>query len=94
MISEQDVKKIASLSRIHLRDDEVEPLRKDLGSILDYVTKLEKLDVTDIKPTSHALPLENVHREDKTHKSLDQSQALKISVEQEQGSFKVPKVIE
>lgn len=94
MISEKDVRYIASLSRIHLREEEIEKLTKDLESILTYVKKLEKLDITHVNPTSHVLPLKNVYREDTITPSLQQSEALRISVENFNGSFKVPKVIE
>ena len=94
MITNKDVEYVASLARIHLKEEEIGPLTKDLEKILDYIHKLNDLDVNDVQPTSHVLPLKNVHREDKIRPSLSQKDALKISVEQQQGSFKVPKVIE
>lgn len=94
MLSKDDVKYIAHLARIHLRDEEVLSLTKDLESILDYVTKLEKLDVKEVKPTSHVLPLKNVYREDTVKPSLKQSDAMSIAVVSHKGSFKVPQVIE
>ncbi len=94
MISENDVKHIASLARIHLEQDEIKKLTKDLESILQYVTKLEKLDVSNVEPTSHAIEFKNVFREDKVTPSLKQEEVMKIAVEHHKGSFKVPKVIE
>ncbi len=94
MISEKDVQYVAGLARIHLKDEEIDLLTKDLEKILDYINKLDTLDVTEIQPTSHVLPLKNVYREDTVRPSLTQQEALKISVEQHEGSFKVPKVIE
>jgi len=94
MISENDVKYVAALSRIHLKNEELKPLTKDLEKILDYITKLEKLDVSKIKPTSHVLPLKNVYHKDEIQSSLSQKDALQFSVDKLNGSFKVPKVIE
>ena len=94
MITEKDVQYVAGLARIHLKEDEATRLTKDLEKILDYINKLNTLDVKDVQPTSHVLPLKNVHREDKVRPSLTQEEALKISVEQYEGAFKVPKVIE
>ena len=94
MISKDDVRYIAHLSRIHLQDEEVEQLTKDLESILHYVEKLKKLNVKDIEPTSHVLALKNVFRKDVPRPSLTQKDALKISVSNANGSFKVPQVIE
>ena len=94
MISEKDVKQIASLSRIHLSPEEIAAFTKDLESILQYVNKLSQLKLDNVEPTSHVLALKNVYREDKVIPSLPQKETLKIAVEQHKGSFKVPKVIE
>ena len=94
MITKKDVLTIASLARIHLKEQEVEPLQKNLESILQYVAKLETLDVQTIQPTSHIFPVQNVFREDTVRDSLGQKKAVKIAIEQHNGFFKVPKVIE
>ena len=94
MISKNDVKNIASLARIHLQEEEITALTKDLEGILHYVDKLSKLDVTKVQPTTHVAPLKNVLRKDVVKPSLKTDSALKIAVEHHEGSFKVPKVIE
>lgn len=66
----------------------------ELGGILKYVEQLQKLGLDDVKPTSHAVPLTNAHREDIVRPSLGHQEALKMSVEQKDGCFKVPLVIE
>ena len=94
MISEDDVRYVAGLARIHLKDEEVGYLQKDLEKIIGYVEKLQTLDVTDVEPTSHALPMTNVFREDVVQPSLSRDEVLSMAVEHQDGSFKVPKVIE
>ncbi|MDD3374950.1 MAG: Asp-tRNA(Asn)/Glu-tRNA(Gln) amidotransferase subunit GatC [Candidatus Omnitrophica bacterium] len=94
MVSKKDVQYISHLSRIYTDDQEAEALAKNLEDILTYIEKLKKLDITNVKPTSHVLPLKNVFRDDILRKSLGQQAAIKIAVESENGSFKVPQVIE
>jgi aspartyl/glutamyl-tRNA(Asn/Gln) amidotransferase C subunit len=94
MLSKEDVRYIAALSRIHLEEDQVEYLTKDLADILGYIDKLKEVDVTGIQPTSHVLPIQNVFREDVIRSSLDQKEVLRMAVSQHNGSFKVPQVIE
>lgn len=94
MITKKDVKYIADLSRIYLPDEEAEKLTKNLEGILHYIDKLSKLDVSNVQPTSHVLPIKNVFREDTVIPSLPQDKALSVAVEKHNGSFKVPKVIE
>ena len=93
MVSEKDVRHIGNLARIHLRDEEVAPLTKNLEDILAYVKKLENLDVANVEPTSHVLPLKNVYREDEIKPSVNRDVLLKTSVKELNGSFQVPKVI-
>ena len=94
MIDKNDVRYVASLSRIHLKDEEADLLSKNLEKILGYIKKLEKLDTSKTEPTSHVLPLKDVFREDMINPSLSQADALKFSIEQDKGCFKTPKIIE
>ena len=94
MITKKDVTYIASLARIHLNENELERLTHNLEDILRYIEKLQKLDVSEVEPTSHVLPLKNVFREDRIKPSLEQEEALRMSVSQRHGSFKVPQIIE
>lgn len=94
LITEKDVRYVAALARIHLQDAEVQYLQQDMEKIIGYVNKLKELDVSNVEPTSHALALKNVFREDEVKPSLDHDKALAIAIESRDGSFKVPKVIE
>lgn len=93
-LTDQEVRYVAALARIHLQDGEVKDLHQDLEKIIEYINKLKELDVSQVEPTSHALSLENVFRTDEVKPSLDHAKALAIAVEARDGSFKVPKVIE
>ena len=93
-ISKEDVKYVAALARIDLPENKLEGFTKTLGDIVHYVEQLQKLDVSDVKPTSHAVPVGNVFREDVIKPSLTNREALSIAVEAKDGSFKVPLVIE
>ena len=94
MLSEKDVRYVAGLSRIHIEEKDLKKFTSELENIISYINKLEELDISDIEPTSHALPIKNVFRDDVIKESLGQKNALKISKEKEKGAFKVPKVIE
>lgn len=94
MINEKDVKYVADLARINLKADEMQALTKDLGNILQYINKLESLDISNIEPTSHAMPIKNVFREDTVLPSLGQEKTTKLAIENYKGAFKVPKIIE
>jgi len=65
MISKEEVKHIAKLARLELGSKEVEKFRKELSEILDYVKKLNEVNIEKVKPTTHPLGIENIFREDK-----------------------------
>jgi aspartyl-tRNA(Asn)/glutamyl-tRNA(Gln) amidotransferase subunit C len=93
-IDKQIVKYVAHLARIELQEKELEKLSSQLFEILDFIDKLKKADVTDINPTSHILPINNVLREDAVQESLPTDKALENAPQREKSFFVVPKVIE
>lgn len=93
-ISKDDVKYIAGLARIHVPEEKLEGFTRNLGDIVGYIEQLQQLNVDNVKPTTHAVPLGNVLRPDTVKPSLTNQEALAIAVEQSNGSFKVPLVIE
>ncbi|HUA65193.1 MAG TPA: Asp-tRNA(Asn)/Glu-tRNA(Gln) amidotransferase subunit GatC [Alphaproteobacteria bacterium] len=92
--SDFDIKYVAHLARIELSPDEEKKLASQLGSILGYIEKLNQLDVTNVEPTAHAVPLVNVTRPDQTGPSLSQQEALRNAPAKANGLFIVPKIVE
>lgn len=88
-----DVKKVAKLANLELKDEEIGKFEKQLSSVLDYVKKLEEVDTKDIEPTSQVTGLENVTREDKAYPSLPQEEALANVPEKENGFVKVAAIL-
>jgi len=91
---EFDVKYIAHLARLELSADEEKKLAGQLGQILGYVEKLKEVDVTDVEPMAHAVPMINVTRPDEVRPSLPQEEALRNAPKQSDGQFVVPKMVE
>ena len=94
MISRQDVEHVARLSRLALTDAEIERMREQLSGILAYIDKLRALDTAGVAPTSHAVPLVNVMRDDETRPCLSQDEALANAPERSGEYVRVPKIIE
>ena len=94
MISRADVEHVARLARLHLTDEEVERMRVQLDAILAYIDKLTSLDVTGVEPTSHAVPLVNVMRDDVPAAGLRQTEALANAPDCAGEFFRVPRIIE
>ncbi|PYO58030.1 MAG: Asp-tRNA(Asn)/Glu-tRNA(Gln) amidotransferase subunit GatB [Candidatus Rokuibacteriota bacterium] len=93
-ISLKDVEHVARLARLELSDADKERMRRELDSILSYIDKLRAVDTEGVEPTSHAVPLTNVMREDVTRSSFPQSDMLANAPERSGDFFRVPKIIE
>src|SRR5213596_1561904 len=78
-ITREDVLHIARLARLELSDPELETMRAQLDSILTYIDRLKVLDVTGVEPTSHAVPLVNVMRDDEVVPSFPQDEMLRTA---------------
>jgi len=89
-----DIEKVAKLARLELSDEEKVTFGNQLEQILSYMEQLNQLDTTGVEPTSHAIPIHNVFREDQINASFPQEEVLTIAPDEEDGHFKVPRIIE
>ncbi|MGH2686079.1 MAG: Asp-tRNA(Asn)/Glu-tRNA(Gln) amidotransferase subunit GatC [Actinomycetota bacterium] len=92
-ISRDDVAHVARLARLDLSSDELERFTDQLGAVLEHARDVEALDVDDVPPTSHPLPLRNVLRDDEVRPSLDRDEVLAAAPSVEDGQFRVPPVL-
>ncbi len=93
-LQRSEVEKVARLSRIALREDELQLFGEQLSRILDYFGQLNQLDTESVEPLSHALPVANVFRKDQPHQSLPADAALAGAPQRTESSFKVPRVLD
>lgn len=93
-ITRKDVENVALLSRLEVPEDKVATVTEQLNSILEYAEILNQVNTDGVKPTAHVLPLKNVFREDEVKPSLSRELALSNAPQQEDGYFKVPKIVE
>ena len=93
MIDREQVRKVALLARLELTDEEEEKFSTQLGDILDYFEQLSELDVTDVPPTTRAIDVSNVTREDNLQPYPNREEILQSAPEQEGEYFKVPKIM-
>lgn len=93
-VTKEDLKTVAVLSRLSIPESEEETYLAQLDKFLTYVDNLAAVDTENVKPTTYALPIQNVFREDVVKKSLDRDAALANAPLKEDGYFKVPKVLE
>jgi len=84
---------VAKLARLALPEDKVAPLTGELDAVLDYVAKLNELDVSDVEPMAHAMDVTDALREDQPKDGLSNEAALDNAPDADPPFFKVPKVL-
>lgn len=89
-ITRDDVAHVADLARLALSDDELDTFTEQLAAVLDHAADVEALDVADVPPTSHPVPLENVLRDDVVTPTLDRAEVLAQAPSVEDDRFRVP----
>lgn len=94
MIDKKEVEHVARLARLTYTPEEIELFTHQLNAILNYFEQLKELDTTGIEPTSHAIPLSNVFKEDKVKDSLTVDATLSNAPDKKDDCFRVPKIIE
>lgn len=93
-ITKEAIEHVAGLARLNLTEDEKARLTKDMEDIISFVDKLNELDTKDIVTTDHVIPITNVLREDVVSPSYQREKILMNAPVDEEGCFKVPKVVE
>ncbi|HSH01203.1 MAG TPA: Asp-tRNA(Asn)/Glu-tRNA(Gln) amidotransferase subunit GatC [Anaerolineae bacterium] len=92
-LTRADVEKVALLARLALTEGEISQYQEQLTAVLAYVERINELDVDDIEPTTHAVPMANVWREDVIEPSLTTEEALANAPQKAEAQFKIKAVL-
>lgn len=92
-LTRDEVAHVADLARLTLTDDELDTYTDQLGAVLDHATDVAALDLTDVAPTAHPLPLVNVLRDDVAGPCVDRDEVLAQAPAVEGGRFRVPAIL-
>jgi len=92
-ITREDVAHVARLARLNVTDEELDLFTGQLAAVLEHARDVEALDVGDVPPTAHPLPLKNVLRPDEVRPSLDRAEVLAVAPAVEDDRFAVPPVL-
>jgi aspartyl-tRNA(Asn)/glutamyl-tRNA(Gln) amidotransferase subunit C len=92
--SQLDVAYVARLARLNLTEEETQLFQKQLGDVLKYAAKLAEVDVSQVEPAAHGIPVFNVFREDEPRDWLSPEEALSNAPRAANQLFIVTKVVE
>ena len=92
-LSCDEVAKLAALARIEMSESELAELSSQFGVILDAVARVQEMDLSGVKATSHPQPLANIARPDLVQPSLSVADSLSGAPAQEESRFRVPQIL-
>lgn len=91
-LSEAQIEYLSWLAKIKLTDNEKKLFLKQLNDIVRYFKELDKLNLENVEPMYHVLPLSNVFREDVAMSCLNQEEALRNAPKKDRGFIRAPKI--
>ena len=89
-----DVNHVALLARMSLTEEEASVFQEQMDQIVDWIDKINELDLENVEPTSHPVPLENILREDRAGESLPREAVIENFPEVKDDQVKVPRILE
>ena len=94
-ITSDDVRKVAKLCRLEIPEDDIEKYSNQLEGILEYIAQLEKIDTLNVPPTTRAVEVVNVFREDTIVSSSSdvREKILDLAPQRDGEFFRVPKIL-
>lgn len=90
MISRDEVLHVATLARLALAEEEIEPMARELSAVLDHVATIGELDLDDVAPTSHVVEVTGRLRPDEPRPSWPREQILAAAPDASPDGFLVP----
>lgn len=93
VITRDDVAHLARLARLAVTEQELDLFADQLGVILSSVAVVADVAAADIEPTSHAVPMTNVYRDDEVRPSLPVEKVLAGAPAVEDDKFRVPQIL-
>jgi aspartyl-tRNA(Asn)/glutamyl-tRNA(Gln) amidotransferase subunit C len=89
-ITREEVLHVARLARLELSEEDVERFREQLSAILDAVSKVSELDLSDVPPTAHPLEIANAWAEDEPHDCLPVDDVFANAPDRDDDFFRTP----
>mgnify|MGYP004690103935 CR=1 FL=1 len=92
-VSKEELLHIANLADLNLKDEEIDSYLENLQEILDFAQTVSSAQINDLDETIGATENVNVFRKDEIVEFGDRDILLQNAPEQEEGMFRIPKVI-
>ncbi len=89
-ITRDEVLHVARLARLELSEEEVAKFQEQLSDIIEAVSKVSELDLSDVPPTAHPLEIQNAWDDDVPHDCLRLEDVFANAPDRDDDYFRVP----
>ena len=93
-VDDKTVRRIATLARIALSDEQVAPMARELSGILSWVEQLKEIDVEGVLPMTSVVEQHLRMRDDVVTEGNAANALMRNAPAAEDDFFVVPKVLE
>ena len=93
-LTPDEIREIAKLARLHIDEADVDRYQQDLSRILDFVEKMNQVDVSGIEPMAHPQDVTQRLRDDRVCEKNQREKFQSIAPATQDGLYLVPKVID
>ena len=93
IIDDETIENVCILAKLSLNEEAKEKAKEDMQKMLDYVEKLDELDIEGVEPLSHIFGDQNVFREDVVTNGDNKEAMLANAPKAKEGQYQVPKTI-
>jgi aspartyl-tRNA(Asn)/glutamyl-tRNA(Gln) amidotransferase subunit C len=93
-IEQDEIEKIAELSRIRIGAEQIGQVTQRIAAILHMVDQLQAVDTSEVEPMANPLDATQPLRTDQVTESNHREEFQAIAPAVEQGLYLVPRVIE
>ncbi len=93
-LSGDQVRWVAHLARLEISEAEVAMFTEQLSKVVDYIEQLKEVDTEGVEPMAHALPINNIFRDDELRESLPVDEALTNAPDRKGDFYSVPAVLD
>lgn len=94
LISEEQVKHVAKLSKLKFEPQELHQFADEFENIIEMVEKLQGVDTTYVPGTYNGVILRNVMREDIPEEGTDRDELFKNVKKEKDGFIEVPAMLD
>ena len=92
-ITAEDVRKVAQLARLDLPEERIATYTGQLERILEYVAHLQQVDTEGVPPTTRAVEVVNVTRDDRVEPTSVREELLNQAPLREGDFYRVPRIL-